>query len=504
MINRRDLFRHAAGIGLMTTAARAVPKAACAQDPGPAGAAGEWVNDKQSRLNRTRVARIAQPRSLEDVEAVLRAARKEGQGISVCGSRHAMGGQQFGEDTVLLDATSFNRVLDFDRERGLIEVQGGIEWPELADYLHRTQEGADRPWTFRQKQTGVDRVTLGGTLAANAHGRGLKFPPIVGDVESFVLVDAEGKSKTCSRKENPELFSLAIGGYGLFGVIAQVTLRLVPRTKVERVVEVIEVRDLLDRIKGRIDDGFVYGDCQYSTDFGSDVPHRGVFSCYRPVGDDVPIRDDQRVLSLEDWAKLIYLGHVDKAKAFDAYSTHYLSTNGQIYWSDEHQMSADFENYHVKLDAQIGAGKVGTEMISEVYVRPESLLSFLKAAAGEIREHGIDLIYGTIRFIEQDSDTFLPWAKEKSVCVLCNIHVDHSPAGLDKAARDFRRLIGVAIEHSGRYFLTYHRWASREQVLAAYPQFVDFLRLKAKYDPEGRFQSNWYRHYRALFADMLP
>ena len=47
------------------------------------------------------------------------------------------------------------------------------------------------------------------------------------------------------------------------------------------------------------------------------------------------------------------------------------------------------------------------------------------------------------------------------------------------------------------------RWATRSQVEAAYPQFVDFLRLKKKYDPEERLQSNWYRHYREMFSGDL-
>jgi len=37
-------------------------------------------------------------------------------------------------------------------------------------------------------------------------------------------------------------------------------------------------------------------------------------------------------------------------------------------------------------------------------------------------------------------------------------------------------------------------------VAACYPQFSKFLDLKSKYDPAGRFQSDWYRHYRQLFA----
>ena len=148
-----------------------------------------------------------------------------------------MGGQQFGADTILLDMKAFNRVVSFDRERGQIEVESGIEWPELIGYLQREQVGQPKPWAIREKQTGVDRVSLAGSLSSNVHGRGLRFPPIIGDIESFVLVDAGGRVIPCSRRENAELFALAVGGYGLFGVVARVKLRLVPRTKVERVVE---------------------------------------------------------------------------------------------------------------------------------------------------------------------------------------------------------------------------------------------------------------------------
>jgi hypothetical protein len=40
-------------------------------------------------------------------------------------------------------------------------------------------------------------------------------------------------------------------------------------------------------------------------------------------------------------------------------------------------------------------------------------------------------------------------------------------------------------------------------VEACYPQFAEFLRLKREFDPDERFQSEWYRHYRAMFADAL-
>ena len=71
---------------------------------------------------------------------------------------------------------------------------------------------------------------------------------------------------------------------------------------------------------------------------------------------------------------------------------------------------------------------------------------------------------------------------------------------IESAKAVFLKLIDLAIERGGSYYLTYHRWATREQVLACYPQFAEFLSKKRDFDPEERFQSNWYRHYRAMFA----
>src|SRR5947209_2467357 len=73
---------------------------------------------------------------------------------------------------------------------------------------------------------------------ANATGRRLKIKQIISNVQCCVLLDATGTVHTCSRTENPELFRLIHGGYGLFGIITSVQLRLVPRKKIERVVEI--------------------------------------------------------------------------------------------------------------------------------------------------------------------------------------------------------------------------------------------------------------------------
>src|SRR5258707_1300044 len=452
------------------------------------------VNDVHSQLNPTRVLGILQPRSPEDVREIIRSARKDRKVISTAGGRHAMGGQQFGTDTLLIDIRKLSRVLSLDRKRGIIEVEAGIEWPELIKGYLTLQNGDGQAWGIAQKQTGADRLTIAGTIAANAHGRGLAMKPFVSNIESFVLVDATGKARTCSRTENPELFRLVVGGYGLFGVVTSVRVRLVPRTKVERLVEIRTVDDLTAAFDKRVSDGFQYGDFQFSIERDSeDFLHKGVFSCYRPVPMETPVSAAQKQLSDENWRQLLYLAHTNQKRAFEVYVDYYLSTNRQVYWSDTHQLSIYTDNYHLEIDQKLHAPYSASEIITEINVPRSTLKEFFDEVRDDFRRNSVNLIYGTVRIIERDDESFLPWARQAYACVIFNLHTVHDPEGLQRSADAFRRLIDMAARRGGTYYLTYHRFATRKQVEACYPQFAEFLHRKRKYDPEERFQSDWYR-----------
>src|SRR5262249_4851384 len=333
---------------------------------------------------------------------------------------------------------------------------------------------------------------------SNVHGRGLRMKPIISNVESFTLITADGKSIRCSRDENGELFRVVIGGYGLFGLIDTVTLRLVPRQRLRRVVEIIRADNLPKRFQERIAQNFLYGDFQFSVDEKSpDFLQRGVFSCYEPIGEGEPVIA-KKELRDDNWLELLRLAYTDREKAFKRYSDYYLSTNGQTYWSDTNQLSAYLPNYAQKIREQIG-GDESSLIISEIYVPRADLPDFLTQAANLLRSNRTTVIYGTVRLIQKDDESFLAWAKESYACIIFNLLTFHTPSGVEASARSFRGLIDLAIARDGSYYLTYHKFAKAEQVLACYPQFKEFLNLKRRYDPAERFQSDWYRYYRKLF-----
>ena len=117
-------------------------------------------NDIHSQLNSTPVRGRLAPSTLEKAASFVQQVRSRGEFMSVCGSCHAMGGQQFATDGWLLDMRGMNRVIDFDGQRGVIHAQAGITWPDLIRHYVVAQRDRRLPrGASDKKQTGADRLT---------------------------------------------------------------------------------------------------------------------------------------------------------------------------------------------------------------------------------------------------------------------------------------------------------------------------------------------------------
>ena len=77
----------------------------------------QLVNDVHSRLNATSVSEIVRPVRIDEVRETVLRARRGGEGLAVCGGRHAMGGQQFAAGRLLLDMSGMNRPITLDEGR---------------------------------------------------------------------------------------------------------------------------------------------------------------------------------------------------------------------------------------------------------------------------------------------------------------------------------------------------------------------------------------------------
>jgi FAD/FMN-containing dehydrogenase len=451
---------------------------------------GCLLNDVHSGLNRTRVAELARPATLEATRSLIGACVRARRPLAIMGARHSMGGQQFLANGLVVDTAALNRIESFDEQRGWVVVEAGIRWPALLDWLQRNPANRRR-WTVRQKQTGGDEFSLGGSIAANVHGRGLGIAPLVDDIEWIELIDAQGRRQQLSRDVERELFALVVGGYGLFGLVTRVCLRLIPEQTLQREVSMVRVADLMGRFEQARDRDCRYGDFQFAVDPDSpDFLDLGILSCYRPV--DAEATAQPRALGDAGFRHLLHLAHVDKTRAFNEYANYYLSSAGQRYPLVAQHRGIYLDGYHADIDAALGHR--GSEMISELYVPRAAFTRFMGLAAEALRQHCANPIYGTVRLIERDDITALAWAREPWACIVFNLHVEHRASGPLEAAAAFRALIDAALECGGSFYLTYHRWARPDQVEAAHPTLRTVLDRKRELDPHGIFQSDWYRH----------
>jgi FAD/FMN-containing dehydrogenase len=459
--------------------------------------ADSWRNDVHSRLNASQHQRVIQPDDEHGVAAAMHLAARTGQRLAVCGAQHAMGGQQFAHGGWLLDTHSLCGVRAFDSSSGRIRVGAGTRWPELQQFLITQRDARGHGWAIRQKQTGADDFSLGGSLAANIHGRGLDLPPLVNDIEAFRLVLPSGESMRVDRAHRPELFAQVIGGYGLFGVVTEVELRLRRRQWLQRRVALCRRAELMQAFAQASSEGALYGDFQFAIDpHTADFLDLGVFACYHPIERARPAAMQQQALSAEHWRELLWLAHVDKSEAFRRYSAFYLATDGQHYASDDHQFGVYLDGYHDAIDARLG--HVGSEVITELYVPPSALVAFLGEVAEAARSEAMDLIYGTVRLIRRDTETALAWAREDFACVVFNLHVRHDDAGLARLRQHLRRLIDIALGYRGSFYLTYALAARADQLRRAYPQIDAWLAAKRTLDPACVLSSDFHRRLCAV------
>ena len=166
------------------------------------------------------LSRSVAPATVDELAAVFVAARAEGLQVSFRGAGRSYGDASLNTGGLSVDGRAMRRILSFDRERGILEAEGGASIAEV--WRHTLPQG----W-WPAVVPGTMFPTLAGSVAMNIHGKNcFKVGPFGNHVLELDLLTASGERLALSRERDAERFRSVIGGLGLLGAVTRVKMQL--------------------------------------------------------------------------------------------------------------------------------------------------------------------------------------------------------------------------------------------------------------------------------------
>jgi xylitol oxidase len=163
------------------------------------------------------------PNTVDQLREFVRQKNK----LRALGSRHSFNTiADSNED--LVSTSALNRIVSLDKIANTVTVEAGIKYGELCQHLHENGYAL-------HNLASLPHISIAGACATATHGSGVKNGNLATGVSAIEFVNANGELISLSKKDG-ELFYGAVVGLGALGVVAKVTLDLLPTFNMQQVV----------------------------------------------------------------------------------------------------------------------------------------------------------------------------------------------------------------------------------------------------------------------------
>lgn len=445
-----------------------------------------FTNDA-SQLNLTKIDTIIPvPNDKKGVEIqlkkVLKYAKENNLKISIAGAKHSMGGHTIYPNGIVLNMLPYKQ-MELDTANNILTIGSGALWENALKYLDNYGKSIAIMQAFSS-------FSIGGSISVNGHGWQKDVPPISASVISFTLMKENGEIVNCSRQENQELFKLVIGGYGLFGIVLDVKLKVVENESLQYKYIRLSPDNYVNYYKKYISENpnvnLVFGRLRISN---KHFLEEATLNFFEKVAGTIPVMQNKKSTEAQ---RLVFRGSVNseygKRLRWDLETGMNKVSKNEIYSRNE------LLNDHVSLIEN--KDRSSTDLLQEYFIPERNFNQFITDMKPILRNSKIDLLNITIRGVHQDNDSYLSYARENVFGFVLLFNQKKTDKQETEMKKLTNQLLEVALKNEGTFYLPYRLHINKEKMRKPYPNADKFFQLKLKYDPSELFNNRFYKYYK--------
>ena len=422
-------------------------------------------------------------------ETLVSAIRKElteaaenNRPLNIGAARHSMGAQAIPRHGTAI--TFDNGAVEIDRTKQTYRAHAGARWSQVITALD------PKGWSPAVMQSNND-FGIAATFSVNAHGWPVPFGPMGSTVRSLRMILPAGDLITCSPMENTDLFNMAMGGYGLVGVILDLEVEMVPNVRLTPSFEVMAAPDFPAAFEAAIDDSTVmmaYG--RLNVERASFFEH-ALLVTYRATTD----QSDLPPVSGSGWmshvASRLYRAQLGN-EVFKSFRWWNETTVGPAIGGGEVTRNSLINEPVATLDDR---DPNRTDILHEYFVSFDAFDEFLEACRDVIPASYQEFLNVTLRYVAQDDQSDLAYATTPRIAAVMSFSQEMSKRAEADMRRMTEELIDRIVQRGGAYYLPYRPHARLDQMDKAYSRAFDFAAKKRALDPGLILRNNLWDSY---------
>jgi FAD/FMN-containing dehydrogenase len=296
----------------------------------------------------------------------------------------------------------------------------------------------------------------------------------------------------CGPDANTDLFKLALGGYGLYGIILEADIAIVPNVMYEPEFVTVSTADYATTFARRVYEAgstveMAYGRLSVDPDGLLDEAIIGTFK---------PVPETRGAV-----LPLVPALNSEVARAIYRNSANSGAGKALRWWLEREAgpwlADQTSRNSILNEPSAVFANRTEdtTDILHEYFVPQARLWDFVAHAKEIIERAPGNLLNVTVRDVRRDSRSVLAYAHADAFGLVMSFLQERNATGEERMQRMTRELVDAAIATGGSFYLPYRLHATNEQLRRAYPDWNAAMQAKDRYDPKHIFQNGLYETY---------